>query len=60
MKIALIVGATGIVGKELVAQLCEDERYQPMHGKDIARVIIGQAQRPEKGQCIYSPQQIQK
>ncbi|MBF1243942.1 MAG: hypothetical protein HXM32_05970 [Haemophilus sp.] len=35
-------------------------RYRPMHGKDIARVIIEQAQRPEQGQYIYSPQQIQK
>ena len=35
-------------------------RYRPMHGKDIAHVMIEQAQRPEQGEYIYSPQQIQK
>ncbi|MBF1243941.1 MAG: hypothetical protein HXM32_05965 [Haemophilus sp.] len=28
MKTALILGVTGIVGRELVAHLCEEERYQ--------------------------------
>lgn len=35
-------------------------RYRPMHDKDIVRVMIEQAQRPEQGEYIYSPQQIQK